>query len=122
MRRIIATLSLVALLLATTACSPIEKNARDTAAALQGIIIAAQTKYRVSCSSDPNQTPCLTINRGVSGENALVTSIELYCGWSTLAPPTDPNAKCVPVKTAEAALSSAIANAAQLTTEVKGVL
>ena len=54
--------------------------------------------------------------------NALITAVEVYCGWTaTLAPP-DPTAKCVPVKSAEQALAAAIANAASLTTQIKGAL
>lgn len=112
----------VALTLATVACSPLEQQARNTAAALQGVIVAAQAKYHDSCVGNPSQNVCQVINKGVSGENALVTSIETYCGWSTTMPPADVNAKCVPVKGATAALQAAIANAAQLTTEIKGVL
>lgn len=120
--RIKALPLLISLCLLLTACSPLESNARNTAAALQGLIVAAQAKYHDSCVSNPSQNVCQTINKGVSGENALVTSVETYCGWSTLAPPSDPSAKCVPVKGAEAGLRAALANATQLTLEVKGVL
>lgn len=116
-------LSLVIILtLATVACSPLEQQARNTAAALQGVIVAAQAKYHDSCVGNPSQNVCQAINKGVSGQNALITSIETYCGWSTTMPPADVNAKCVPVKTATAALQAAIANANQLTIEIKGTL
>lgn len=109
-------------LLILIACSPIEQQARNTAAALQGTLVAAQAKYHDTCVANPSQNVCTTINKGVSGENALITAIETYCGWSTTIPPTDPNAKCVPVKGAQAALQSAIANATALTLQIKGVL
>lgn len=112
----------LAFLMPLIACQPIEKNARDTSAALQGTIVAAQAKYHDSCVANPAQTVCQSINSGVSGENALITAIETYCGWSTAAPPADLNAKCVPVKSAEAGLNTAIANANQLTNEIKGTL
>ncbi len=118
-------------------CSPLENQARDAAAALSGSIVAAQTKYQAACAADPTQEICRVINRGVSGENALITAIETYCGWAatpdpsgpkagppgapTLAPP-DPAAKCVPVRSAETALRSAIANAATLTLQIKGAI
>jgi len=103
-------------------CSPLENEARDTAAALSGSIVAAQTKYQASCAANPGQEICQIINKGVSGENALITAVETYCGWSpTLAPP-DPTATCVPVKSAQAALQAAIANAASLTLQIKGAL
>jgi hypothetical protein len=116
------TVLLVASLLPMLGCSPLENQARDTAAALSGSIVAAQTQYQASCTANPKQQICDLINRGVSGENALITAVETYCGWTpTLAPP-DPTAKCVPVKSAQAALQAAIANAATLTLQIKGAI
>ena len=112
---------LVVCLLPMLGCSPLETQARDTAAALSGSIIAAQTKYQASCSAKPSQEICQVINRGVSGENALITAIETYCGWALTSPP-DPTATCVPVKSAQAALQAGIANAATLTLQIKGAL
>lgn len=121
MRRL-TTILLVVSLLPMLGCSPLENQARDTAAALSGSIIAAQTKYQASCGANATQEICQAINRGVSGENALLTAVETYCGWTqTLAPP-DPTAKCVPVKSAQAALQAAIANAATLTLQIKGAI
>ena len=103
-------------------CQPIENSARDTAAALSGSIVAAQSKYQTSCVANPSQSVCQLINKGVHGENALISPVETYCGWSvTLAPP-DPTAVCVPVKSAQAGLQAAISNAAALTLEIKGAL
>jgi hypothetical protein len=113
---------LVVGLLPLLGCSPIENRARDTAAALSGSIVAAQTKYQASCAANANQEVCQLINRGVSGENALITAVETYCGWApTLAPP-DPMAACVPMKSMQAGLQAAIANAAALTLEIKGAI
>ena len=109
-------------LLPMLGCSPLESQARDTAAALSGSIVAAQTKYQSACAANPAEEICQVINRGVSGENALITAVETYCGWApTLAPP-DPAARCVPVKSAEAALRATIANAATLTLQIKGAI
>ena len=137
MRRLSTILIILCLLLPTLGCSPLENQARDTAAALSGSIVAAQTKYQASCALNPSQEICQVINRGVSGENALITAVETYCGWAatfnprgpnadppgapTLAPP-DPTAKCVPVRSAQAALQAAIANAATLTLQIKGAI
>jgi hypothetical protein len=111
-----------ALALPLLGCSPIENQARDTAAALSGSIVAAQGMYQASCVANAAQEVCQLIDRGISGENALITSVETYCGWMpTLAPP-DPQATCVPVKSAQAALEAAIANAASLTLQIKGAL
>ena len=104
------------------ACSPLENQARDVAAALSGSIVAAQSKYQASCSANPSQQICVAINRGVSGENALVTAVETYCGWAVVPPPLDPNGKCVPVKSATTTLQTAVANASALTLQIKGAL
>ena len=69
------------------ACSPLENQARDVAAALSGSIVAAQSKYQESCGANPSQAICQAINRGVSGENALLTAVETYCGWAVTPPP-----------------------------------
>jgi hypothetical protein len=112
----------VAIVLPMLGCSPLESQARDTAAALSGSIVAAQSKYQASCTATPSQQVCQIIDQGISGENALITAVETYCGWTpTLAPP-DPTATCVPVKSAQAALESAIANAATLALQIKGAI
>ncbi|HVM92353.1 MAG TPA: hypothetical protein VMT67_06050 [Terriglobales bacterium] len=121
MRRALAGLVVLSAL-AMTGCSPLENQARDTAAALSGSIVAAQSEYQASCMANPGQAICQLINKGVSGQNALITAIETYCGWAaTLAPP-DPSATCVPVKSAQAGLQAAIANAASLTIQIKGAI
>lgn len=116
-------LLLVPLLACTLACptTPLEQNARDVSASLQGLLTTAQAQHQ-ECVADKSTPTCQTISRGVAGQNTLVTTIELYCGWSTSAPPPDTTATCVPVKSAAGALNSAIANANQLVTEVKGVV
>ena len=121
MRKLFTTLLALGVL-PMLACSPLENQARDAAAALSGSIVAAQTKYQGSCTANPSQQICQAINRGVSGENALVTAVETYCGWAVTPAPPDANATCVPVKSAQAALQTAIANAATLTLQIKGAL
>jgi len=121
MRKLCTTLLALGVL-PMLACSPLENQARDAAAALSGSIVAAQAKYQGSCTANPSQQICQAINRGVSGENALVTAVETYCGWAVTPAPPDPNATCVPVKSAQAALQTAIANAATLTLQIKGAL
>ncbi|MGA9529299.1 MAG: hypothetical protein WBS24_14385 [Terriglobales bacterium] len=113
---------MIAGMLAMVGCSPIEQQARDTAGALAGSIVAAQSEYQASCSANPNQQVCQLINRGVSGDNALVTAIETYCGWTSTQAPPDTTATCVPVKSGQAALAAAIANATTLTLEIKGAI
>lgn len=106
--------------LALTAC-PKDKNARDVAAALKGAIQTAQTEYSGACQANPSQATCMTINRAVAAQNLLITALENYCGWVQGAPPPD-NTKCVPVPSAEAFLKTAVANANQSISEVKGII
>lgn len=103
-----------------TAC-PAEKDARNAAAALQGSLLAAQAKYQASCTAAPALQICHIINQGVSAQNALITATQAYCGWSAAAPPPK-GTKCLPVKSAEAAFTAALANARQLTGEINGAI
>ena len=103
-------------------CSPLKIRRGMPQRQLSGSIVAAQTKYQASCTAKPSQEICQVINRGVSGENALITAVETYCGWAVTPAPPDPTAKCVPVRSAQGALQTAIANAATLTLQIKGAL
>lgn len=120
--RVLALMMAIACLMPTVGCAPLENQARDAAAVLGGSLVAAQSKYEGSCQANPSQEICRLINRGVSAQNALITTIETYCGWAVAPAPADPNAKCIPVKSAEQALKAAIANAATLTTQIKGAM
>lgn len=122
MRKLFSVVTLIVPLLFLTACSPLEQQARNTAAALQGAIVAAQASNQTSCAANANQQACTIINQSVAAQNALVTSTEAYCSWSTVTPPTDPKATCVPVKTAQGALQAAISNANTFVVELKGVI
>jgi hypothetical protein len=110
------------ILLCGFSCSPIQNNARDTAAALQGAITAAQAQYQATCTANPTQTPCTAINQAVAAQNLLITATEAYCNWSPAAAPSDPTATCVPVSSAEGALQTAINNATTFIAELKGVI
>lgn len=109
-------------LIMCVACSPIEKNARDAAAALSGLLVTAQNQYATTCVPNPSQDVCVNINKAVSAQNLLVVSIESYCGWQTSVVPPDPTAKCVPNKSATAQLTSAITNANAAIALVKGIV
>lgn len=112
----------LALTLITTACSPLEQQARDTAAALQGAISAAQARYLTECTANPKNQACVAINQAVAGQNAFVTAVEAYCGWSETAPPPFGTASCVPVKSAAAGLQISINNANLFIVELRGLL
>jgi len=121
MKRIAVALILT-LTLVLVACTPLEQQARNTAAALQGALSAAQAQYQTQCTANPKDTPCVTINQAVAGNNALVTAVEAYCGWSQSAPPANGTATCVPVKSAAAGLQTAVNNANLFIAELKGIL
>ncbi len=116
-------LGMFALCFILTGCTSIEQTARDTAAALQGAIAAAQAQYQTQCTASPTLQACTVINQAIAGQNALVTATEGYCGWSAASPPVNPSsATCTPVKTAQAGLQTAINNANLFVTELKGVI
>ena len=120
-RHSFTTIVFVAVLL-TIGCSPIENQARDASAALGGAIKAAQTQHQAECTEQPSLPACVLINRAVDGQNALITSLEAYCGWTAGASPQDSSAKCVPVSGSKGALNTAIANANTFITQLKGVI
>ena len=114
-------LLLIPLLLVLTACPKFEQNARDTAAALGGAITAAQVQHQAECVATPSASTCTLINRAAATQNTLITSIEAYCGWSSMTLPTD-NTACVPVSNAKAGLQTAINNANAFIGQLKGVI
>jgi hypothetical protein len=119
MKRMLVCLTL---LLAFKSCQKAPQNARDTAAALKGALVTAQQQYQSECQKTPSESYCQTINRAVAAQNALITATELYCGWATSGPPTDPNSSCVPVSSFQQTLESALANANQAIKDIKGIL
>ena len=121
MRKIAVSLILV-MTLATVACTPIEQQARNTAAALQGALSAAQAKYLTQCQANPKDQPCTVVNQAVAGQNALVTAVEAYCGWAQTNPPSNGTQPCVPVKSATAGLQTAVNNANLFIAELRGIL
>jgi hypothetical protein len=119
---ILVLVMVLAMALVMVACSPIEQQARNTAAALHGAISAAQAQYQSQCSTNPGSGACITITRAIDGQNALITAVEAYCGWSPSAPPPTGSQTCVPVKSAAGGLQTAVNNANLFIAEIKGVL
>jgi hypothetical protein len=125
--KLIASLALIVLVAGLEiGCTPVEQQGRNAAAALNGAIAAAQAQYQTSCSAPAaqqvNPTVCSLIDQAVSGQNALVTATETYCGFVVGAPPANPAASCVPVKSAQAGLVAAIANANTLVLELQAAV
>src|ERR1039458_70016 len=124
MKKVLTYLALLAMLLSFAGCATvppgptptppptIQSSARDASAALNGLLVAAQTQYLTTCKANPTQTACQTINRGIAVQNILITADQAYCGWSATVKPTDPNATCVPVQGTSSALNTAISDAA----------
>lgn len=111
------------LLLPAFACPAVQTDARNSAAALQGALQAAQTKYQTQCVAAPTGPACVTINKAIAGQNALITATEAYCSWNPLSPPVNPTtAQCIPVKGAQAGLEAAIGNANLFIVQLKGIL
>ena len=109
-------------LLVLVGCPKLESNARDTAAALGSVLSQAQAQYQLQCQTDKTQKVCTVINHGIDAQNLLITSVEAYCGWTAGQVPGDPNAKCIPVKSATQGLQSAVNNANQFITELKPLI
>jgi hypothetical protein len=124
-RFFVKTLTMFVLTLSLMVCNttPLEQNARSAAAGLNGALSAAQTQYQTQCVANPKLSPCVTINKAIDGQNALVTAVEAYCGWNPLSPPANPTTvACAPVKGAAAGLTAATANANLFITELKGII
>lgn len=111
----------ITLCLLLVACSPLEQQARNTAAALGGAITAAQQQNQAACQAAPTATVCQVINRAVAAQNALITATEAYCGWSPSTNPATAPA-CTPVKSATSGLQTAISNATPFINQLKGVI
>ena len=118
-------LPIMALLLCGFACNQnqanLAQNARDTTAALGGLLETAQAQYMAACTTDKTAPNCALISRGVQGQNALISALETYCGMQ-ISPTLDPMTPCTPVASAQAGLQTALTNAQQLITEIKGVV
>jgi hypothetical protein len=115
--KLLSIATVAVLLMLTVACHTFEANARDTIAAANGVIVQAEVQYSPTCTSNPNQSVCQTINKAVAAQNAAITALETYCGFTAANQPSD---KCQPVKALEPALTSALANLNQFVTELKG--
>ncbi len=119
MKRVLSVVLVLMLLLASVGCE-LAKTGRDTAAALSGAIESAQNKHLDECKANPTLPVCTSINRAVAAQNALITALETYCGWSVNEPPPL-DSKCVPVKSAEGALQAALNNAKPFVGQMQAV-
>lgn len=114
-------LPLIAMVLMVTGCKPPEQLARDGIATFSGTLAKAQQEYLASCSANPAQAACTTINKGVRAQNAAITSLETYCQFNLNAPLPPVGTKCNPVKSAGDGLKSAMNNLNQLMKELQSI-
>lgn len=133
MKKALALLIALPIMLVAIGCTPVEQKARNTEAALNGLITPLQAQYQASCSAPANlqvnPQMCDLINRGVSAQNALATAAETYCGFAVALLPNDPALRasvlatnCVPQKNAKGLLVSATLNAGQIVLELRAAI
>lgn len=119
MRARLLPMLLLLLLLIPIACNETpDQLARDSIAAANGLLTAAQAQYVNSCKPNPTQGVCVLINHGVDALNIAITSLETYCGFSLSPTPPAADTKCAPVANARAGLNVAIANLNQIISEI----
>jgi hypothetical protein len=123
--KLISTLVLAALVLATTACppsQPLEQTARDTAATAKGYLDSAKSQHPECAASGTTavnpSTQCQVINKGVGVKDALIDAINVYCASDSYTNGTGP---CVPDKNAQPKLQAALNNLNQILADVKAV-
>ena len=107
-----------------TCNTPLENQARDTAAAAQGFITAAQTAHGAECKADPTKAVCVDINRAVDAQNILIDAAETYCGWQTRPTPAQlaaATASCQRISSASSGLQVATGNLQNILADIKAV-
>jgi hypothetical protein len=98
-------------------CQPAEVTARDGIAAFRGYLISAQSRHVMECIAANGKLPvCDTLRRADASLNVAKDALEIYCGW---APGTDPAAPCSENKSAQAALTVALANMQKISGDIK---
>lgn len=124
MKRIIATLALVALTLATTACTPLEKQAYRTIVAAKAFIDAEKAQHP-ECATTPSTSACVMLKQATSAKDALIDAAEVYCASPSFdaGGPCTPPAKGTPAaQVATDKLKAAISSYNQIYNDVKGAI
>jgi len=112
---------MLALLLATVACAPVQDVARDGIAASKGALVTAQSKYRDQCTANPAMKPCRIIHEGVAAQHLAVEALDLYC-QGVATPSFLDGGKCSPDKSVEPRLKAALQNLDVMIRDVKGLI
>jgi len=121
--RKVAVLALCSLLLATVACSPIEKQAYNTIVAAKAFL-DSEKKVHSECPA-AGTTLCQNLSRATAAKDALIDAAEIYCSSPAFESggACTPPAKGTPASDqAIAKLKAAIATYNQLEKDVRGSL
>lgn len=101
-----------------------EQAARDAIAGAHGFVVSAKATWGDSCRADATQVKCTSTNKLIDAEHLAATALGTYCG-GTAAPAVasySAGGACVPVKSAEQALLSAVMNMNAIVEDVKSLL
>ena len=115
---------IVALTLATTACTPLEQQAYRTIVAAKAFIDAEKAQHP-ECASQPSSSTCVMLRQATSAKDSLIDAAEVYCASASF----DAGGACTPPAKGTAAaqvatdkLKSAISAYNQIYKDVKGAL
>ncbi len=117
----IAVFLVLSLVLATTACTPLEKQAYRTVVAAKAFI-DAERRIHTECPNDAVAV-CGLLKQATSAKDALIDAAELYCSGPAFEAggACQPPAKGTPASDqAIAKLKAAIAGYNQIAADIKG--
>lgn len=119
-----APILIASLLLFGCPLTPLEKSARDLVEDSQETIQRAREKHLTECTATPINPVCVTINKGLYGQNVLIDAAEAYCQWPARPTAAQLAAKkdipCKRVAKARDGLQSAVNSLNALMGELKG--
>lgn len=109
-------------MLATTGCPPIEVTTRNGLTASYTFLSQELMSHPECHGGALTPTVCKVIHDAIVAHNSVISAEETYCGGTPAAgvESFDNGGPCVPVKSAQDGLKSALANLNQLITDLKG--
>lgn len=122
-KRMVLAAPLLLLALLAAGCPKFEESARDAIAGAHGWVSDQQPKHQVECTADPAKAICKAINRVIAGEHTTADVLKVYCSGAPAAGEKDyaDGGRCVPVKSAEAALQATILNLQATVNDAKAI-
>lgn len=101
-------------------CNSFASQARDSIAAFNGYLTAAQAKHTGECIVSKGELPvCDTLRRSDAAENAAIDALEAYCQIPPHTTFTGAGASCKPVTSLQGGLTAALAGISALTPDIK---